>query len=282
MSVRDYLIDCEALGRIIGDDDVSIVDCRFDLRDPASGRVQYLDSHIPGAVFADLEEDLSGPVSTGTGRHPLPAAESLASTLGRLGIGNDTDVVCYDQSSGALAARLWWLLRWLGHDKCRLLDGGIAHWQRLGLPLESGEASAVGKEFRARPVDDRIVLAEEILESGAAKLGLVDARDEERFAGRSEPLDAVAGHIPGAVNLPFTRSLQADSRWRSAPELRRLWEDTLGPNFGTRSTVMCGSGVTACHLVVSAMIAGLPEPRVYVGSWSEWITDPNRPIISTL
>jgi thiosulfate/3-mercaptopyruvate sulfurtransferase len=279
MNERDYLISCEALGRRIGESGFCIVDCRFDLGDPAAGYAQYLESHIPGAVFADLERDLSGAISPATGRHPLPAADALAATLGRLGIDNATAVICYDQSSGALAARLWWLLRWLGHDNACLLDGGIARWEALGLPLESSAVTRKPVDFHGSPDERRVVHTQEIVDAGAEQLVLVDARDEARFAGRSEPIDPVAGHIPGALNVPYTASLDQSGSWKSQSALRQLWEENLGPDFDSEWCVMCGSGVTACHLVTSALIAGLPEPRVYVGSWSEWIRDPERAII---
>lgn len=273
-----YLIQCEKLFEQLGAINVRILDCRFDLGDPAAGSAQYLAGHIPGAVFVDLDKDLSAPIFPGSGRHPLPDLQVLAQTFSRLGIGPETRVVCYDHSSGALAARAWWLLRLLGHSNACLLDGGLTRWEKLGLPTEEGTNTPEPAVFHAAPDADRIVETHEVVERGAESLLLVDARDEARFAGRSEPIDAVAGHIPGSINLPFSASLADNGTWKETSELRELWHTTLAGSTGSEWSVMCGSGVTACHLVVSGLIAGLPEPRVYVGSWSEWITDPARPI----
>ncbi len=280
MQQTDLVISCDELTGIMADPDVRIIDCRFELLDVDAGRRLYREQHIPGAVFADLDRDLAAPVGAGTGRHPLPDAGTLAETFGRLGIANSSRVVVYDQGNGALAARCWWLLRWLGHDAARLLDGGFARWQALNLPTATGEFAGIPAHFAPAPRDDLVLLTREIVAAGAdcGSLQLVDARDSERFAGRHEPIDPVSGHIPGAINLPFTASLNADETWRKPAELRTLWEKTLGEGVNRPWSAMCGSGVTACHLVLSGLIAGLPEPRVYVGSWSEWISGPDRPI----
>lgn len=278
MNSDKYLIQCEKLYERLSEENLRIIDCRFDLADPSAGNAQYVAGHIPGAVFADLDKDLSAPVAAGTGRHPLPDPGSLTQAFGRMGIGPDTRVICYDQSSGALAARTWWLLRWLGHNNACLLDGGFARWEKLGLPIEEGTVTPEIANFEGHPENSRIIETTEIVQSGAAGVRMVDARDEERFAGHSEPIDAVAGHIPGSINVPFTASLTDDGTWKSTAELSQLWQLALADSRGLPWSVMCGSGVTACHLVVSGLIAGLPEPRVYVGSWSEWITDPARPV----
>lgn len=280
MVADDWLISADELSALSGNAAVRIVDCRFNLMEPDAGRRDYLDGHIPGAVFVDLDRDLAAPLSTGTGRHPLPDPDQFAATMGALGVSNDTKVVVYDEASGALAARTWWLLRWAGHDDVRLLDGGITAWTMRDLPLESGQREHTPARFQARPRPELVLTVEEILAAGDAvdRLQLVDARDAARFEGRVEPIDAVAGHIPGAVNLPFAAALHENGTWRSPDELRRLWDDTLGDGAGAPWSVMCGSGVTACHLVISGLLAGLPEPRVYIGSWSEWISDPERPV----
>jgi thiosulfate/3-mercaptopyruvate sulfurtransferase len=258
-----------------------IVDSRFDLKLPTKGRQDYLAGHIPNAVFADLDRDLAGPVTSLSGRHPLPDVGVFSDKIAAWGIAADTQVVVYDSASGALASRLWWLLRWLGHEHVAVLDGGLKAWLEAGGKLECHEPEFARAIFVARPDPTRIVTTEEI--SAAIKAGeelnLFDARDAPRFRGDSEPIDPVAGHVPGAVNLPMTSNLDADGRWRPANELRELWQEVLKsarPDLPV--TTMCGSGVTACHLVLSAQIAGLPEPRVYVGSWSEWIRDPGRPV----
>ena len=280
MNDNNFLTGVETLRSIIDNDDVRVVDCRFSLNEPEAGLQQYHDSHIPGAVFADLDKDMAAPAQNGMGRHPLPNPVTFAKCLGRLGISKGTRVVAYDQASGALAARFWWLLRWLGHENVSLLDGGLARWVESGLPVESGEVDVEAAVFNARPNMDLVLTTDDIVAAGDDRehLQLVDARDTERFDGIKEPIDPVAGHIPGALNVPFSESLNENGTWKGVEELRAMWEAVLGQSFGSSWSVMCGSGVTACHLVVSGLRAGLPEPRVYVGSWSEWITDPARAI----
>lgn len=272
------LTDCATLQESLGDNGQCIVDCRFALMDASAGRKAYLAGHIPGAVYADLDRDLAGPVTGASGRHPLPDPAAFTATVGRLGIDNDTRVVCYDDASGAVAARLWWLLRWIGHGNACILDGGIARWQSMELPLESGAVERPAREFSGSPRPELVLDTAQIVTHGAAALRLVDARDEQRFAGRSEPIDPVAGHIPGSANLPFSRSLNDNGTWRRSDEIREALSGALGGEYEAPWSVMCGSGVTACHLVAAGLLAGLPEPRVYVGSWSEWIRDPGRAV----
>ena len=274
------LIDTDELERLLHDRDVRVVDCRFTLTDPPAGRRQYLESHVPGAVYAHLDTDLAGPVTAHSGRHPLPEPEDFGATLSHLGISDETRVIAYDDAGGALAARLWWLLRWAGHQHVRLLDGGFSGWLRRNLPVEGGDVRHAATRFRVRVRPELVLDTAEILAAGATRtaLQIVDARDGARYRGESEPIDTVAGHIPGTLNLPFTASLDADGCWKSQAELETLWRRALGRGFGHPWAVMCGSGVTACHLAVSGLRAGLPEPRLYVGSWSEWIRDPERPV----
>ncbi len=275
-----YLIKPLELQQSIGNFDLRLVDCRFVLLDPDAGRASYREGHIPGAVFADLDRDLAGPVRSDSGRHPLPDVDRISDTFSNLGIGSSTSVIVYDDSSGALAARAWWLLRWLGHDDVRVLDGGLAAWVAEGGALEAGQVSVQPRVFEARPRDHLVMMTDEIANAGDAidELRLVDARDEARFSGQAEPIDPVAGHIPGSLNLPFAVNLDADGRWKSPEELEMNLESVLGPDRHRPWSVMCGSGVTACHLVIAGLLAGYCEPRVYVGSWSEWIADPGRPI----
>jgi len=280
MAEKSKLISAAELNERIEDPGWRVIDCRFDLVDPDSGRRQYLESHVPGAVFADLGRDLAAPVSPQSGRHPLPHAVKFEATLSRLGISNSTGVVVYDSASGALAARAWWLLRWAGNDNVRLLDGGFDEWRRRGHSVQSGSKDVAPGQFTAAPRHDLVITTEELIEAGdsIAELLLIDARDAIRFRGEVEPIDPVAGHIPGALNVPLTLSLNADGTWRAPGELEALWLDVLGENRAVSWAVMCGSGVTACHLALSGMEAGYSEPRVYVGSWSEWIRDPGRPV----
>ncbi len=274
------LVSVEELNIRLGDDAWRIIDCRFDLSDSRAGRKNYESGHIPGAGFADLNEDLAATKKPGTGRHPLPSVESAAAVFSRLGIDHRSTVVVYDGANGAMAARTWWMLRWLGHDSVRLLNGGLAAWTERQYPLETGNASIVPRAFEPKPRNNLIVTTEELVHAGAELAGrnLLDARDRARFRGDIEPIDTVAGHIPGARNMPFLDSLDGDGFWKSREQRRELWLRQLGTDPSTGSIAMCGSGVTACHLILSAVDAGFCEPRLYVGSWSEWITDPGRPI----
>ena len=279
MPIRRNLISAGELQPLIGRPGVRIVDCRFDLNDPLAGRRAYCARHIPGAVFADLDQDLSARVTPHTGRHPLPDAGGFAETLGRFGISNSTEVVVYDADGGPLAARTWWLLRWLGHERVRLLDGGYQQWTAESRPLASGDEVVTAASFSPRPKPEKILTTQELIRDfdRIEKLILIDARDAARFRGEIEPIDPVAGHIPGTSNLPYTVSLRDDGTWKSTAELESLWREVLGRDKKTAWSVMCGSGVTACHLAISAMEAGYREPRLYVGSWSEWIRDSARP-----
>jgi thiosulfate/3-mercaptopyruvate sulfurtransferase len=274
------LIDADTVAAHLDDPRWRVVDCRFDLAAPDSGRHAWERDHIPGAVYADLERDLSGPRSGRTGRHPLPDAEAMASWLGSAGIDDGVQVVCYDADSGAFAARLWWLLRWLGHDAAAVLDGGYAAWTAAGLPVDAAAPHADPVTFRPRLRDGTLTAEAGEIHPGNPGRGLpVDARSTERFRGESEPIDAVAGHVPGARNRPFARNLEPDSgRWRPPHDLRAEWERLLGGTEPAGVVHLCGSGVTACHNLLAMEHAGLRGSRLYPGSWSEWITDPERPV----
>jgi thiosulfate/3-mercaptopyruvate sulfurtransferase len=280
MTDKPILLVAQVVHERIHNQDWVVADCRFDLSDPAAGRRNYGQNHIPGAVFLDLEKDLAGPVTPDTGRHPLPEVESIVATLGALGIGNSSNVVVYDQDNGATAARAWWILRWLGHESVFLLDGGLSRWQKLGLPLESTKVKRISTEYRDCLQADRVLSTAE-LEDNVGEIHsqkLLDARDRRRFLGAWEPIDPVAGHVPGSICLPFTDFLREDGTWLPLDERTALLENVLGPDKDVDWSVMCGSGVTACHLAISGMEAGYKEPRLYVGSWSEWIRSPDRPI----
>jgi thiosulfate/3-mercaptopyruvate sulfurtransferase len=273
------LIAAEALAQRLGEPGLRLFDCRFDLADPASGERDYRVSHLPGAVYVHLDRDLSGPVSATTGRHPLPAPTEFEARLRAWGLGAGTIAVAYDAGNSMYAARLWWMLRWLGHERSLVLDGGFARWRALGLPVDQAVTAATPGDFAAHARTDLAVDAATVL-AVAADTGcrLLDARSPERFRGEVEPLDAVAGHVPGALNHPLTESLAADGRLRTPEELRRSFEATLGGVPASHVVAMCGSGVTACHLLLALEQAGLAGARLYPGSWSEWIRDPSRPV----
>ncbi|MCG8370473.1 MAG: sulfurtransferase [Proteobacteria bacterium] len=280
MTDKRILIVANELSESLDEPGLVVLDCRFDLGDPAAGRRSFLERHIAGARFIDLDDDLAGPVSARTGRHPLPDVDTIAARLGRLGVDNASRIVVYDGSSGAMAARAWWILRWLGHDEVRLLDGGFARWQTLGLPVDTGESQSAATRFEPRLRPELVLTTRELAGDleGIGGRRLLDARDRARYRGEMEPVDAVAGHVPGAVNLPFTEFLNEDGSWRSREERARRMRDVLGDDPGVPWSVMCGSGVTACHLAIAGLEAGYGEPRLYVGSWSEWIRDPERPV----
>ena len=248
--------------------DARIVDLRWTASGPPS-RQKYEEGHIPGAVFVDLDRDLSG--SGGPGRHPFPSEEQLARVLSRLGVAADTHVVAYDEGSSSVAARLWFMLRAFGHEKVSVLDGGFRAWTEAGLPLSRDEPRIAPAPLRKLKLD-RSRLAE-VEEVQARKSVVLDARAPERYRGEVEPLDRKAGHIPGALNAPLQANLTPAQRFRPPAELRELYA-----RYGNDVIVSCGSGVTACHDALAIELAGLPPARLYVGSFSGWIEDPARPI----
>jgi thiosulfate/3-mercaptopyruvate sulfurtransferase len=284
MPAMSTLIEPGELAPHLEDADWAIIDCRFDLARPDWGAQAYAAGHIPHALYAHLDRDLSAPRTPRSGRHPLPQPAALALTFARLGIDAGTQVVAYDQGPGAFAARLWWLLRWLGHERVAVLNGGLAAWERAGLPLASAIEPRAPRQFRANADPTQVVSDSEIAQlssSGALESGrqlLIDARSADRFAGENETLDPVAGHIPGARNLPYAGNLDAQGRFLEAAALRARWGGTLRGAPPQRVISMCGSGVTACHNLLALEVAGLPGGRLYAGSWSEWITDPTHPV----
>ena len=271
------MISPSELAQLLGASRVCVVDCRASLQNATAGRQAYSKAHIPGARFADLLDDLSGPIAAGkTGRHPLPDVDRFVAKLRRWGIGAGTQVVAYDDTGGAFAARLWWMLRWLGHDDVAVLDGGLPAWLAEGRPVTVDLPTVAHGNFTPHPRPELLASAAELMTPQSVGRKLFDARAPERFRGDVEPIDPVAGHIPGAVNLPFADNLR-DGRFRSADELRALLAQALGGAAPEQAVIYCGSGVTACHDVLAFAHAGLPLPRLYAGSWSEWITDPARP-----
>lgn len=273
------LIDARGLAASLLDPDWVVVDCRFELLDPPAGKAAYRRSHIPGARYADLDADLARRPGPADGRHPLPDRAELAARLGQWGISNASTVVAYDDASGAIAARLWWLLRWLGHDASLVLDGGFAAWTTAGLPTESDVPAWRPAHFipHAGPAVG-VVTSAEIPGLQRAGAIVVDARGAPRYRGEREPIDPVAGHVPGALNRPFSANVTADGRFRPPAELQRELEALLGGRSPQEAIAMCGSGVTACHLLLALAVAGLDGAKLYAGSWSEWIRDPSRPI----
>jgi thiosulfate/3-mercaptopyruvate sulfurtransferase len=278
------LIEPAELAAHLGDVRWAIIDCRFDLARPAWGAQAYAAQHIPGALYAHLDHDLAAPVTATSGRHPLPRVEALEATLGRLGIDEQVQVIAYDQGAGAYAARLWWLLRWLGHDAVAVLNGGFAAWQHAGLPVSQAGETRSPRRFVARARPELLAHGAELataLAHGALERGeplLVDARSAERFAGLNETLDPVAGHIPGARNHPFASNHDAQGRWLAPAALRAAWQRTLQGHPARDVVAMCGSGVTACHNLLALEVAGLSGARLYAGSWSEWIRDPSHAV----
>ncbi|HEV2702263.1 MAG TPA: sulfurtransferase [Steroidobacteraceae bacterium] len=256
-----------------------IVDCRHDLSRPDWGRAEFAAGHVPGAVFAHLDRDLSGPVTPLSGRHPLPDPGALAAFLGAAGIEATTRVVAYDQDRSLYAARLWWLLRWLGHERVAVLNGGLAAWRAAGLPLEVSTASHTARQFIARPSLVRPVSTAEVeRELAGGRILLLDARAADRFAGENETIDPVAGHVPGARNRPFALNLDGGGRLLPAAALSSQWRALLGATPPSQVVAMCGSGVTACHNLLAMELAELPGGRLYAGSFSEWIRDPRRKV----
>ena len=256
-----------------------ILDCRFALEDPDYGLCSYAEGHIEGAQYADLERHLSGPVTKGvTGRHPLPAVHTFAEQLRAWGINADTDVVLYDDGPGAYAARAWWLLAWLGkREGVHILDGGLKAWHGAGLPLSLDPPEHAEGAFEGK-ADDSLVLSAAEVQKKLAKpeVTLIDARAPARFRGEVEPIDPVAGHIPGAQCAAFTDNLGADGRFLPAEQLKQRFAKTLNGRAPEKLVAYCGSGVTACHNLFALCLAGYPLGRLYAGSWSEWINDPQR------
>jgi thiosulfate/3-mercaptopyruvate sulfurtransferase len=274
------LVDTTAASEHLADPDWVFVDCRFDIRATQRGLADYRDSHIQDAVYADLDKDLSGPIVPGrTGRHPLPDRESIVRTFSRWGIGPRTQVVAYDESSGAMAAaRLWWLLKWAGHEAVAVLEGGLKAWTVAGLPCASGTESRSPARFVAAFRPDLAVDAGKVLSVlDDPAWSVLDARTAERYRGENETLDPVAGHIAGAVSAPYGAALREDGMFKSAADIARTFESAVGKREAEHTIVYCGSGVTAAHAVLACEHAGRGMPRLYAGSWSEWITDPSRP-----
>lgn len=276
--MEKILVSTDELASHLGDPGWIVFDTRHDLMDVGMGRRLYAEGHIPGAYFLHVDDDLSGPKTGKNGRHPLPDVHEFAARINERGVKPGTQVVVYDDVGGNFAVRLWWMLRWLGHEKTALLDGGYPLWQKEGRPITKDVPAPRKGAFEPKPhlgstVD--LPFVERFRDDPSIKL--LDARAVERFKGLTEPIDPVAGHIPGAINRFWQKNLNPDGRFKSSQQLRKEYEELLGRN--TEKTVhMCGSGVTACHNAFALELAGLAPGRLYPGSWSEWISDPARPV----
>jgi thiosulfate/3-mercaptopyruvate sulfurtransferase len=275
------LTSTDELAAHLGDPHWVIIDCRFTLSDPSAGRAAYQAGHIPGAFYAHLDEDLAGPVVPGvTGRHPLPDPKVLSEKLCRWGVGINRQVVVYDDSYGSIAARLWWMIRWLGHPSVSLMDGGYQKWAREKRPVTAETWSAPAHGIcPSLPERSQWLSSAEVLDQMRSGQGILfDSRMEMRFTGEVDPIDPVAGHVPGAINWPFDENLDMDGTFLAPEALRETYQALLKGTPPERVTHMCGSGVTACHSLLAMEVAGLPGSKLYAGSWSEWINDPTRPI----
>lgn len=280
MSAWRTLVQAEELAAGLGRADLAIVDCRFEFGDPQAARRAWHLGHLPGASYADLDQDLSDLRRHGHGRHPLPQAEALCERLTAWGITPAHQVVVYDANDGAMAAsRLWMLLRLLGHSRVAVLDGGLRRWQALGLPMvEDAPLVHAGAPYRAQFDTAQLIDTDEVLQRLALQPPwLIDARAAARYRGEVEPIDPVAGHVPGAVNRPYTDNLGDDGRFLPAARLREAFS-ALVPDRHEGWAVMCGSGVTACHHLLAMTHAGIDGVRLYADSWSGWIADPARPV----
>lgn len=276
MSDNHLLVTVRELAEQIGNPDWVAVDCRFALADTGYGEAAYLGGHIPDARYAHLDRDLSGSLTPLTGRHPLPDVDRLKEWLGRAGIDNDKSVIVYDDAGGSMAVRLWWLLRWLGHDRVALLDGGWQAWEEAGLPVHTSAPEIQSTSFSGAEIPAMVVDAEDLYPVSERER-LIDVRTSERFNAEAEPIDPVAGHIPGATNVPWPDHLDGQGRFLAPDRLREIYERATDGDLDNR-ILMCGSGVTACLGIFALELAGVSGARLYAGSWSEWIRDPSRPV----
>jgi thiosulfate/3-mercaptopyruvate sulfurtransferase len=272
------LISAAELAAHAGDPSWIVVDCRHNLADVDASEHAYHAGHIAGAQFMHMDRDLSGNKTGANGRHPLPRLADIVATFSRAGIDDSKQVIAYDQNNGMWAARLWWLLQWLGHPAAAVLDGGVDRWLAEGHLLTGKDSQPSPATFVARPPAATASAREIVEHFDDGALTVIDARAPERYRGDVEPIDPVAGHIPGAVNRPYTTNLGPEGTFKPAVQLRTEFQALLQDSSPVRVVHQCGSGVTACHNVLAMAIAGLPGSRLYPGSWSEWIADPSRPI----
>jgi thiosulfate/3-mercaptopyruvate sulfurtransferase len=273
------LISTDALEHHLTDASWLIADCRYNLNDERWGRAQYETAHIAGAVFVDLAHELAAARTGTNGRHPLPTVDDMAATFARLGIADSTQVIAYDQEAGAFASRLWWMLRYLGHDAVAVLDGGFAKWTHEGRPVRCGIETRHTAPFTPRVrAQMRVTVDETLARLDDPSVLLIDARSPERYAGKPDPLDTIHGHIPGARNRYYRHNVSEAGTMRPAGELRADFERVLGGRRSDQAVMYCGSGITACHNLLAMEHAGLHGARLFAGSWSEWESDANRPV----
>jgi thiosulfate/3-mercaptopyruvate sulfurtransferase len=275
---RTTLVSVAELAANLADPDVVVFDCRHELTNTEFGARAYAESHIPGARFAHVDKNLSGPLTGKNGRHPLPDAGEFMQWLGRMGVSAKSQVVGYDQAGGAYASRLWWMLRWLGHPRVAVLDGGWQAWTAAGQPVTTEVPTPKSARFEGKPDQSRVDASYVLQHLKSSDMVLIDARANDRFRGQNETIDPVAGHIPGARNRVFRDNLDAKGFFKPAAELRADFEKVLEGSAPGKVVHQCGSGVTACHNLLAMEIAGLGGSRLYSGSWSEWIADPSRPV----
>jgi thiosulfate/3-mercaptopyruvate sulfurtransferase len=276
----DYttLISVAEMANHLHDPDVVVFDCRHDLTDVDFGVRAYAESHIPGARFASVDRNLAGPMTGTNGRHPLPDATVFMKWLGTMGVSNTSQVVAYDHAGGAYAARLWWLLRWVGHSRVAVLDGGWQAWTAAAQPVTKDVPAPNEARFSGQPDNSNVDAQYVVRRLNSPSMTLIDARANDRYDGENETIDPVAGHIPGAINRFFKDNLTADGRFKTPADLRAAFGPLVGTTPADQVVHQCGSGITACHNVLAMEVAGLTGTRLYAGSWSEWIADPSRPV----
>ena len=280
MKAERLLLSTEELARHLDDPDWIVVDARHELTNPETGPRVYAEGHIPGAYFMHVDHDLSGPKTGRNGRHPLPAVDEFAAKLNERGVGPGKQVVIYDDLGGNYAVRLWWMLRWLGHEAAAVLDGGYPLWVKEGRPVTQAVPAPRKGSFVPRPhLGDAVDVHFVGRFSRSPEVRVVDARAAERFTGQTETIDPVAGHVPGAINRFWKDNLEPDGRFKAAARLRGEFERLLGATRPEQVVHMCGSGVTACHNLFAMELAGLPGSKLYPGSWSEWCADSSRPVV---
>ncbi len=277
----DYntIISAQELKPIIDQDNVRVFDCRFNLKDPQGGLKSYQSGHLPMAQFADMDTQLSSAMTETSGRHPLPDADVFLAQLQSWGINNDTQVIAYDDISGAFAARLWWMMRWMGHSKVAVLNGGMKQWDLQGFPLDQENVEYAAGNFSGTANMEWLVdIGTVQTELEANRITLIDARAADRFTGRDKNTDPVPGHIPAAHNLPFSGNLASSGLFETADVINQRFANIIQDQPLTNVVNMCGSGVTACHNLLAQAIAGIPPTKIFIGSWSQWIRDPSRPV----